>query len=158
MHNGGNTVPRITNAEHIGPNDTGDNIEAKRAANYVWNSDTSNWERMSQPGGSSSTGGATEVEQQTQTEIMEQLTVVIKNLIQSIADPVTLDRSLNRTRQTAIIESGALTSVGTVTTVTGVTTVTTVAGLTNVDSYQGKLLMVGQDMSAWANIVRSRIT
>ncbi len=34
---GGNTVPRITQAEHIGPNDTGDNIEAKRVANYFWN-------------------------------------------------------------------------------------------------------------------------
>jgi hypothetical protein len=97
-------------------------------------------------------GGATEAEQLTQTEILEQLTVVLKNLIQSIVDPVTLDRSLNRTRQTAIVESGTITTVSTV---TGVTTVT---GLTNIDSYQGKLLMVGQDMSAWANTVRARIT
>ena len=42
---GGNTVPRITQAEHIGPNDTGDNIEAKRVANYAWNPTTSDWER-----------------------------------------------------------------------------------------------------------------
>lgn len=41
--NGGNTVPRITRAEHIGPNDTGDNIEAKRVAQYAWNGLT--WER-----------------------------------------------------------------------------------------------------------------
>jgi hypothetical protein len=42
----GNIVPRITEAEHIGPNDTGDNIEAKRVANYVWTG--SAWARMAQ--------------------------------------------------------------------------------------------------------------
>ena len=57
MSDGGNMVPRITKAEHIGPNDTGDNIEAKRTANYVWNDLTDQWERMEQPGGSS--GSAT---------------------------------------------------------------------------------------------------
>lgn len=106
-------------------------------------------------GGGSSSGGATEVEQLTQTELLEQLTVVFKALMQGIVDPVTLDKTLNRTRQTAIVESGTITTVGTV---TGVTTVSTVTGLTNIDSYQGKILMVGQDMSAWANTVRGRIT
>lgn len=79
-------------------------------------------------------------------DALNQLNVVLKVLTQAIVDPVTLDRSLNRTRQTAIIESGTVTTVGTVT------------GITNVDSYQGKLLMVGQDISAWANVVRGRIT
>lgn len=46
---GGNTLPRLARAEHIGPNDTGDNIEAKRVANYVW--DGSAWSRMTPPGG-----------------------------------------------------------------------------------------------------------
>jgi hypothetical protein len=54
MSNGGNTVPRVTLAEHIGLNDTGDNIEAKRVANYIW--DGSAWIR-STPAAS---GGATE--------------------------------------------------------------------------------------------------
>lgn len=49
MSDGGNTVPRIVKAEHIGPDDTGDNIEAKRVAGYVWNGST--WQRMTQPGG-----------------------------------------------------------------------------------------------------------
>lgn len=44
----GNVVPTLVAAEHIGPDDTGDNIEAKRVANYVW--DGSNWGRMTQPG------------------------------------------------------------------------------------------------------------
>ncbi len=47
----------ITQAEHISPNKTGDNVQAKRTANYVWNSSTLEWERMTQPGGSSSSGG-----------------------------------------------------------------------------------------------------
>lgn len=46
MSNGGNTVPRIANAEHIGPNDTGDNIEAKRIANYGYDATNSQWRRL----------------------------------------------------------------------------------------------------------------
>lgn len=45
MSDGGQTVPRITKAEHIGPNDTGDNIEAKRVAGYIWDTTTSQWVR-----------------------------------------------------------------------------------------------------------------
>jgi hypothetical protein len=44
MSDGGNSIPRITKAEHIGQLDTGDNIEAKRVANYTWSG--SAWERM----------------------------------------------------------------------------------------------------------------
>lgn len=39
----------ITQAEHISPAKTGDNIEAKRNANYVWDANTSTWARMTQP-------------------------------------------------------------------------------------------------------------
>lgn len=45
MSQGGNVVPSITKAEHVGPDDTGDNIEAKRVVNYAWNG--SAWERQS---------------------------------------------------------------------------------------------------------------
>ena len=44
MSDGGNVLPRITKAEHIGPDDTGDNIEAKRVALYQW--DGSTWQRF----------------------------------------------------------------------------------------------------------------
>lgn len=44
----GNITPSVDGAEHIGPQQTGDNIEAKRTANYVWNG--SLWQRMTQPG------------------------------------------------------------------------------------------------------------
>lgn len=40
----GNVVPRITQSEHIGPDDTGDNIHAKRVAAYGW--DGTNWQRQ----------------------------------------------------------------------------------------------------------------
>lgn len=46
MPKGGNVVPSVTNAEHIGPDDTGDNISAKRVASYAWNSTSSQWERL----------------------------------------------------------------------------------------------------------------
>ncbi len=47
----------LQRAEHISPRKTGDNISAKRVATYVWNSSTLEWERMTQPGGSSSSSG-----------------------------------------------------------------------------------------------------
>lgn len=40
---GGNGVPAIARAEHIG-SDAGENIEAKRVGNYGW--DGANWQRM----------------------------------------------------------------------------------------------------------------
>lgn len=54
MSKTGNVVPSITKAEHIGPDDTGDNIEAKRVASYVW--DGAAWARMTQPGGGFTAG------------------------------------------------------------------------------------------------------
>jgi len=45
MSIGGSWDARAAQAEHIGPTDTGDNIEAKRVAGYVWNGST--WERDS---------------------------------------------------------------------------------------------------------------
>lgn len=51
MNEGGNTVPRITKAEHIGPNDTGDNIEAKRVVPYQWSGEgpSNGWKRPPAP-------------------------------------------------------------------------------------------------------------
>jgi len=50
----------IAQAEHIGLDKTGDNIEAKRSANYVWDANSSTWVRMTQPGGGSG-GNTTDV-------------------------------------------------------------------------------------------------
>lgn len=48
---GGNAVPQITRSEHVSPEHTGDNISAKKTANYNWNSSTSKWERQVAGGG-----------------------------------------------------------------------------------------------------------
>lgn len=92
---------------------------------------------------------------ESNTEATAALGVVIKALLQSTTNPPHIDKSLNRVRETAIVESGTITTVGTVSAVTAITTLT---GLTNIDSYQGKLLMVGQNISAWASVVRRNIT
>lgn len=82
----------------------------------------------------------------------DDLRQIIAMQTKSIQYPPNYDPALNRERATAIIESG------TVTAVTTVSTVTTVTGLTNIDSYQGKLALLGDDMAAWALACRARIS
>jgi hypothetical protein len=60
--------------------------------------------------------------------------------------------SLDRSRVTAVLESG------TVSTVSTVTTVTTVTGLTNIDGRNGSMLIDQTNLSAWADCHRARIT
>lgn len=43
---GGNVATRTQAAEHIGPGYTGDNIEAKRVANYEWSEGAQDWQRL----------------------------------------------------------------------------------------------------------------
>ena len=74
----------------------------------------------------------------------------IANLLMS---PMGFDRSLSRQRVTAVVESG------TVTTVTTCTTVTNLTNLTNFGAGRAATeLQDNQARSAWAQIVRSRIT
>lgn len=72
-----------------------------------------------------------------------------------LQSPPGFDSTLRRARSTAVIESGTVT---TVTTVTTVSTVTTVAGLTNIDGRNGSMLINQTNLSAWADVVRARIT
>ena len=60
--------------------------------------------------------------------------------------PLGYDKSLARYRNTAIIESGT------------VTTVTTVTGLTNINGRNGDMLINSSGNTAWALNVRARIT
>lgn len=47
MARSGNKQPAIDQAEHIGPDDTGDNIEAKRVVPYFYTGDVDNpWTRQ----------------------------------------------------------------------------------------------------------------
>lgn len=55
----GDRVKQTAEAEHIGPDYTGDNISAKKVAGYSWNSDTSSWERTQTTSGKVSTENST---------------------------------------------------------------------------------------------------
>lgn len=72
---------------------------------------------------------------------------VLRQILMAIANPSYVDKSVNAIRNQ--VQSGTITTV---------TTVTTVTGLTNIDSYQGKLLIINQNINAWANCVRANIT
>lgn len=41
----GNIERNVAESEHIGPNWTGDNIDAKKVVSYTWDTATSNWVR-----------------------------------------------------------------------------------------------------------------
>lgn len=83
---------------------------------------------------------------------IKDLYVALKQLLNAVIYPPNFDRSLNRTRQTAIVESGTITTVSTVSTVTNVTS------LNNIDTYQGKVLVLNSNLGAWAQVVRARIS
>lgn len=83
---------------------------------------------------------------------------MLRRVIEKLSSPAGFDKSLDRSRVTAVVESGTVTTVSTVSTVTTVTTVTTVAGLTNIDGRNGAMLINQSNLSAWADCVRSRIT
>jgi hypothetical protein len=74
---------------------------------------------------------------------------VLTRILSMLMSPMGFDRSLSRQRVTALVESG---------TVTQVTTVGTVTSLSTIDSIQGRIQVYGANLSAWHDVVRSRIT
>lgn len=79
----------------------------------------------------------------------------LRQIINGILYPAWLDRSLNRIRETSIIESGTITTVSTV---TGVTTVSTVTNVAQLATYQAQLPVFDMSRASWAVNVRSRYT
>ena len=73
-------------------------------------------------------------------------------LLQYLNAPQGYDKSLQRARVTAVVESG------TVTAVTTVATVTTVTSLNNYDGYNARMTVLDTNRTAWAQCVRARIT
>ena len=67
-------------------------------------------------------------------------------LVRYLESPRGFDKSSNRQRGTVIVESGT------------VTTVTTITNLSTIDTFQGRLQVLGQNMTAWQAAVRSRIS
>jgi hypothetical protein len=86
----------------------------------------------------------------------------LMNLVLQLLDsPRGYDKSLQRQRSTVVVESGtvtAVTTVSTVSTVSAVTTVSTVSNISTIDGIQGRIGQIGQNLSAWADCVRSRIS
>jgi hypothetical protein len=79
----------------------------------------------------------------------------LTRVVAALSAPQGYDRSTQRQRVTAVVESGTVTTVSTVTTVTTVTGVTNIAGL---GGDQPQLLTRGSNLSAWFDCVRSRIS
>jgi len=75
-------------------------------------------------------------------ELLKELIGIFK----AVSKPAWFDPSLNRIRETAIIESGT------------VTTVTTVTGVTNLGGYAAQLPTLYTSRTAWALGCRARIT
>jgi len=84
----------LQRAEHISPRKTGDNISAKRVATYVWNSTTSEWERMTQPGGTEYTEGDTDATITGTAMMWEDAGDTLKPVSASSPLPVTVKNSL----------------------------------------------------------------
>jgi hypothetical protein len=82
---------------------------------------------------------------------------LIGRLLALLSSPPGYDSLLRRQRSTAVIESGTITTVSTVSSISG-GTITTVTGLTNIDGRNGSMLINATNMSAWANCHRARIT
>ena len=133
-------------SEHIGLEQTGDNIEAKRVANYVWNptginattgDPTGAWERQGPSGGSTS-----EIQN---VEIINAL----RALLQQMAVPSWFDPTTNTLRignNSVTVSSGTVTTVGTVT------------NLTNFGTNAADVMARDISINTWANTVRPTIS
>jgi hypothetical protein len=81
---------------------------------------------------------------------------ILWRILQTLMSPLGYDKSLQRYRQTAVIETGNLGTISTVTTVTTVTALTNITG--NIGNYQANQQVWGQNQASWAALVRARIT
>ena len=85
-------------------------------------------------------------------ESQRDMILLLTRMLNYLNSPMGYDKSLQRQRMTAIVESG---------TVTTVTTVTTVASLNNqvsIGGIQAQILPTSANLAAWYSLVRTRIT
>ena len=82
-------------------------------------------------------------------ESLQGMIFLLTRMLNYLNAPQGYDKSLQRSRQTAIIESGTVTTVG---------TVSNVANQTLMGGIQGQILVNGGNMAAWQAAVRNRIT
>ena len=82
--------------------------------------------------------------------LMSDDSMAMTRVLNFLGSPVGYDKSSQRQRVTALIESG------TVTTVTNLTNLTNING--NIGTYQATMQVYGQNLTALAAVVRARIT
>ena len=90
--------------------------------------------------------------------LLDGLQTLLIRLLNATNSPRGYDVALGRNRVTALVESGTITTVSTVSTVSTVTAVNGVANIGSIGNQQAQMLTTGQNVSAWAATVRSRIT
>lgn len=83
---------------------------------------------------------------------LDDIEFLLARLLNAFNSPQGYDKSQQRQRGTVVVESG------TVTTVSTVTTVNTVSNVSTVDTLQGRIHIYGANLSAWNDVVRSKIT
>ena len=79
-------------------------------------------------------------------EAQQDMILLLTRMLNYLNAPMGYDKSLQRARQTAIIESGTVTTVG------------TVSNQTAIGGIQAQILPNGSNMAAWQAAVRARIT
>ena len=82
-------------------------------------------------------------------ETQQEMVLLLTRMLNYLNAPQGYDKSLQRARQTAVIESGTVTTVG---------TVSNVANQTLIGGIQAQILPNGANMAAWQAAVRNRIT
>lgn len=83
------------------------------------------------------------------------LSMLLTRIVQALAAPLGYAKDLQRFRNTAILESGTLT---TCTTVTTVTTCSTATNLAQLGGLAADRIVTNQNIAAWAATNRARIT
>ena len=105
---------------------------------------------------------ATDISDANPLQVSEQGTPhsLLSRVLALLQSPPGFDSVLRRQRSTAVIESGTITTVSTVSSISAgtITTVSTVTGLTNIDGRNGSMLINQTNLSAWADVHRARIT
>ncbi len=92
-------------------------------------------------------GSAVDVSEANPLPVFDDAIARLLGLLLAYQDsPRGYDKSLQRQRGTVILESGT------------VTTVATVSSLSNIDGYNARMQVLGQNQTAWQACVRARIT
>jgi hypothetical protein len=81
---------------------------------------------------------------------------LLRQMLNYFNAPQGYDKSLQRGRVTAVVETGNLGTISTVTTVATVTNLTNITG--SIGNYQANQQVWGQNQASWAALVRARIT